>query len=81
MPKRACSSNQDSNSTIQEIMSKIKAMVTLIFLLTSTNYHLKVMRMEVYLEAHGLWEAIIRSETNRKSYWQALLAIHDNMQS
>ena len=33
------------------------------------------MRMEVYLEAHGLWDSITGTETNRKKDWQALSAI------
>ena len=33
------------------------------------------MRMEVYVEAHGLWEVISRTETNQKKDRQALSAI------
>ena len=58
MPKRGGSTNQDSNTAIQEVMSKIEAMMTAIFLMTSMNYRLWAMRMEVYLEAHRLWEVI-----------------------
>ena len=28
------------------------------FILTNTNYHLGAMRMEINLEAYGLWEVI-----------------------
>ena len=75
MPKRGGSSAHDSCIAIQEIVSRIEVVTTLIFSLTSTNYRLWAMRMEVYLEAHGLWELITRTETNQKKDRQALLAI------
>ena len=75
MPKRGDSSSNDSSSAIQEIVSRIEAVTASIFSLTSTNYLLWAMRMEVYLEAHGLWEAITGTETNRKKDRQALFAI------
>ena len=40
-------------------------MPTSILMLTSTNYHLWAMRMEVSLEAQELWEVIDGSEVNR----------------
>ena len=64
MPNRGGSLAHDSNTAIQEIVQRIEAMTTLIFSLTSTNYRLWVMRLEVYLEAHGLCEAITGTETN-----------------
>ena len=75
MPKRGGSSAHDSNNAIQEIMLRVEVVMASIFSLTSTNYHLWAMRMEVYLEAHGLWEAITGNETNRKKDRQALSAI------
>ena len=72
IPKRGGLVNQDSNTAIQEIMPKIEAVTTSIFLLTSTKYRLWAMRMEVYLEAHELWEVVTGTETNRKKDWQAL---------
>ena len=66
MPKRGGSSNHDSNTAIQEIMLKIEVVMTSIFLWTSMNYRLWMMRMEVYLEAHILWEVITGAEINRK---------------
>ena len=33
------------------------------------------MRIEVYLDAHGLWEVITGTETNRKKAWQTLSTI------
>ena len=65
----------DSNTTIQEIVPRIEAVTASIFFLTSKNYRLWAMTMEVYLEAHGLWEAITGTETNQKKDWQALSAI------
>ena len=75
MQKRGGSSASDSNNAIQEIVPRIKAVTSSIFSLTSTNYRLWALRMEVYLEAHGLWEAITGTETNRKKDQQALSAI------
>ena len=75
MPKRGGSSIQDLNTAIQEIMPKIEAMKTWIFLLTSTKYRLWAMRVEVYLEAQGLWEVITETETNQKKDRQALSVI------
>ena len=75
MPKRGGSSGGDSNTAIQELVPRIEAVTSLIFSLTSTNYRMWVMRMEVYLEAHGLWESITGTETNRKKDRQALSAI------
>ena len=75
MPKRGGLSVNDSSTTIQEIVLGIEAVTASIFSLTSTNYRLWAMRIEVYLEAHGLWEAITRTETNRKKDRQALLWI------
>ena len=48
-------------------------MSTSILMLTSTNYRLWVMRMEVSLEAHDLWGVIDGSEVNRKKYRLELL--------
>ena len=75
MPKRGGSSVSDSNTQIQELVPRIEAMTASIFSLTSTNYCLWAMRMAVYLEAHGLWESIIGTETNQKKDRQALSAI------
>ena len=66
MPQRGGLTNQDSNTAIQEIMQKIEAVMTLIFLLTFMKYCLSAMRMEVYLEAHRLWVVITGTETNQK---------------
>ena len=79
MPKRGGSSGGDSNTAIQELVPRINAVTSSIFSLTSTNYHRWAMRMEVYLEAHGLWESITRTETNQKKDWQALSAILNSM--
>ena len=64
MPKREGSSGGDSNTAIQELVPRIDTMTSSIFSLTSSNYRLWAMRMEVYLEAHGLWESITGTETN-----------------
>ena len=75
MPKRGGSSRSDANTVIQELGPRIEAVTSAIFSLTSTKYRLWAMRMEVYLEAHGLWESITGTETNRKKDRQALSAI------
>ena len=75
MPKRGGSSASDSNTVIQELVPRIEAVMALIFSMTPTNYHLWEMRMEVYLEAHGLWEAITRTKTNQKKDRLALSVI------
>ena len=75
MPKRGGSSVSDSNTQIQELVPRIEAVTSSIFSVTSMNYFPWAMRMEVYLEAHGLWESITGTETNRKKDRQALSAI------
>ena len=50
-------------------------MSTSLLMLTSTNYRLWAMRMEVSLEAHNLWGVIDGSEVNRKNDRLALLMI------
>ena len=50
-------------------------MSTSILMLTSTNYRLWAMRMEVSLVAHDLWGVIDGSEVNRKKDRPALLMI------
>ena len=51
------------------------SMSTSILMLTSTNYCLWAMRMEVSLEAHDLWRVIDGSEVNRKKDRLALSMI------
>ena len=45
------------------------------FMLSDKNYRLWAMRMEVYLEAQGLWEVIGGDEENRKKDRLALSVI------
>ena len=45
------------------------------FMLSETNYRLWAMRMEVYLQAHGLWDVIGGDEENRKKDKLALSVI------
>ena len=51
------------------------SMSTYSLMLTSTNYSLWAMRMEVSLEAHDLWRVIDGKEVNRKKDRLALLMI------
>ena len=64
MLKRGGSSGGDATTAIQELVPRIEAVTSSIFSLTSMTYRLWAMRMEVYLEAHELWEAITGTETN-----------------
>ena len=75
MSKKGGSFGSDANTAIQELVPRIEAVTSSIFALPSMNYRLWAMRMEVYLEAHGLWESITGTETNRKKDRQALSAI------
>ena len=75
MLKRGGSSISDSNTSIQELVPSCEAVTSLIFSLTSTNYRLWAMRMEVHLKSHGLWEAITGTETNQKKDQQDISAI------
>ena len=82
MLRKGGSSNQAEASTaIQEVLPKTEAVMTSIFLLTSTNYHLRAMRKEVHLEAPGLWEVITWAETNQKKDQQAFSAILSSVMS
>ena len=75
MPKRGGSFGGDANTAIQELVPRIEAVTSTMFSLTSTNYCLWAMRMEVYLEAHTLWESITGTEINRRKDRQALSTI------
>ncbi|CAA7393195.1 unnamed protein product [Spirodela intermedia] len=45
------------------------------FKLSKTNYDICVINMEVYLDSHDLWQAIIEENVSEKKDWLALLAI------
>ena len=72
MPRKTFEVSSSSVGPLQ----KLEAQVTnSSFMLSATNYHLWAMRMEVYLEAHGLWDVITGEEENQKKNWLALSAI------
>ena len=54
-------------------------MSTSVLMLTSTNYRLWAMRMEVSLEAHDLWGVIDGSEVNQKKDCLALSMIPNSI--
>ena len=55
----------ESSPMIQEFLPNKEARVpNFIFMLSSSNYRVKVMRIEVHLEAHRLWEKILGIDTN-----------------
>ena len=66
----------EGSSSSMGILQKLENQVTNSnFILSDTNYRLWAMGMEVYLEAHGLWEVIGGEEENRKKDRLALSAI------
>ena len=66
----------EASSSSTGILQKLENQVTNSnFILSDMNYRLWAKRMEVYLEAHGLWEVIGGEEENRKKDRLALSAI------
>ena len=66
----------EASSSSTGVLQKLENQVTNSnFILSDTNYRLWAMRMEVYLEAHGLWEVIGGEEENWKKDRLALSAI------
>ena len=67
---------REASSSSTGVLQKLENQVTNSnFILSDTNYRLWAMRMEVYLEAHGLWEVIGGDEENRKKDRLALSVI------
>ena len=63
MPRKIEEASSSSTGVLQKLENQV---TNSNFILSDMNYHLWAMRMEVYLEAHGLWEVIGGEEENRK---------------
>ena len=67
MPRRGETSIQNERATTNDSIKKMEVIVpTPLTQLSATNYRHWAMRMEVHLDAQGLWEAVIRTKTNRQ---------------
>ena len=76
MPRRGETSIQNERATIDDSIKKMEVVVpTPVTQLTATNYRHWAMRMEVHLDAQGLWEAVTGTETNRQKDRLALSAM------
>ena len=66
MSRRGETSTQGEKSTTGETVKKIEVVaLTPLTQLSTTNYLHWAMRMEVHLDAQGLWEAVLCTNTNR----------------
>ena len=76
MPRRGETSTQGEKSTTREAVKKFEVVApTPLTQLSVTNYHHWAMRMEVHLDAQGLWEAVLGTDTNRQKDRLALSAM------
>ena len=76
MPRRGETWTQGEKSTTGETVKKIEVVApTPLTQLSATNYRHWAMRMEVHLNAQGLWEAVLGTDTNRQKDRLALLAM------
>ena len=67
MPRRGETSIQNERATTNDSIKKMEVIVpTPLTQLSAKNYRHWAMRMEVHLDAQGLWEAVIRTKTNRQ---------------
>ena len=79
MPRRGETSIQSERVSTDESTKKVEVIVpTPLTQLSATNYRHWAMRMEVHLDAQGLWEAVSGIETNsQKDHFvmSAMLAV------
>ena len=73
MPRRGETSTQGEKSTTGEAVKKFE--VVALTQLSAKNYRHWAMRMEVHLDAQGLWEAVLGTDTNRQKDRLALSAM------
>ena len=67
MPRRGETSIQCERASIDDSIKKVEVVVpTPLTQLSATNYRHSAMRMEVHLDAQGLWEAVTETKTNRQ---------------
>ena len=76
MPRRGETSIQGERATTDDSIKKIEVVVpTPLTQFSATNYRHWAMRMEVHLDAQGLWEACTGTDTNRQKDRLALSAM------
>ena len=76
MPRRGETSIQNERASTDDSIKKMEVIVlTLVTQLSATNYRHWAMRMEVHLDAQGLWETVTGTETNRQKDRLALSAM------
>ena len=76
MPRRGETSIQSERASTDVSIKKMEVIVpTPLTQLSATNYRHSAMRMEVHLDAQGLWEAVTVTETNRQKDRLALPAM------
>ena len=67
---------QGERASTSEVAKKLEVVApTPLTQLTATNYRHWAMRMEVHLDAQGLWEAVLGTDTNRQKDRLALSAM------
>ena len=67
---------QGERASTSEVAKKLEVVApTPLTQLTATNYRHWAMRMEVHLDAQGLWEAVLGTDTNRQKDMLALSAM------
>ena len=72
MPRKIREASSSSTCVLPKLENQV---MNSNFMFRNTNYHLWAMRMEVYLEVHGLSQVIGGDEENRKKDRLALSAI------
>ena len=76
MSRRGKTSIQSERASTDELIKKVEVVIlTPLTQLSATNYHHWVMRMEVHLDAQGLWEAVTGIKTNMQKDRLALSAM------
>ena len=73
MPRRGETSIQNERASTDDSIKKMEVIFSSpVTQLSATNFRHWVMRMEVHLDAQGLWEAVTGTETNRQKDHLAL---------
>ena len=76
MPRRGETSNQGEKSMTGETAKKFEVVApTPLTQLSAMNYRHWAMRMEVHLDAQGLWETVLGTDMNRQKERLALSAM------
>ena len=76
IPRRGEAVSQGERASTSESVKKLEVVApTPLTQLSATNYRHWAMRMEVHLDAQGLWEAVLGTDTNRQKDRLALSAM------